>query len=106
MKEETFIKVLNYYLRAGLVYGVGRSAYWLSNLDDKTYDYYKKEYISHKPTTQTMCYYTLINTTISQGFWPFFMLSDSSVYEKNKIGLRDLSPPFPFDSLHWRGDRK
>ena len=102
MKEETFIKAIKYYIRFGLIYGTGRSAHWLGNLNDKTYDFYKKDYINHTPTIQTMCYYTLINASISQVFWPLFMLSDYSVYDKSRLGIRDLTPPYPFENLHWK----
>jgi hypothetical protein len=102
MKEETFVKGIKYYIRFGLLYGAGRSIYWLGNLNDKTYDYYKKDYVTHTPTTKTMCGYAVINTAISQMFWPLFMLSDYSVYEKSKMGVRDLTPPYPFETLHWK----
>jgi len=101
MKEETFIKGIKYYTRFGLLYGAGRSAHWLGNLNDKTYTTDSK-YVYHTPTVQTMCYYTLINSTFSQVFWPLFMLSDYSVYEKSKLGIRDLTPPYPFETLYWK----
>ncbi len=102
MKEETLAKAIKYYIRIGLVYGGIRSVYWLGNLNDKTYDYYKKDYVTHTPTTKTMLGYAFMNGAISQMFWPLCMLSDFSVYEKSKMGVRDITPPFPFDSLHWK----
>jgi hypothetical protein len=104
MKEETFIKYIKYYIRFGLIYGAGRSSYWLTNLNDKTYTTDSK-HVYHKPTIQTMFFHSLINTSISQVFWPLFMLSDLSVYEKSRLGIRDLTPPYPFESLHWK-DKK
>ena len=101
MKEETFIKAIKYYIRFGLIYGTGRSYYWLTNLNDKTYTTDSK-HVYHKPTIQTIFYYTLINSGISQFFWPVFILSDISVYEKNKLGIRDPLPPYPFETLHWK----
>jgi len=106
MKEESIVKGIRYYVRFGLLYGVCRSSYWLTNLNDKTYDYYKKDYVTHRPTVQAMCGYAFVNSVISQAFWPFFMLKDYSVYEKNQMGIRDLTPPYPFETLHWKGDKK
>jgi hypothetical protein len=103
--KETIAKAIKYYIRFGLLYGTGRNIYWLGNLNDKTYTNDSKN-VYHRPTLQTMCYYTLINSAMSQMFWPFFMLSDYSVYEKSKIGIRDLTPPYPFETLHWKEDRE
>ena len=104
MREETFIKGIKYYIRFGLVYGACRNSYWLGNLNDKTYTADSK-YVYHTPTIQTMFYHSLINLGMSQVAWPLFTLSDLSVYEKSKLGIRDLTPPFPFESLHWK-DKK
>ncbi len=104
MKEETFIKGIKYYIRFGLCYGACRNIYWLNNLNDRTYTADSK-YVYHTPTIQTMAGYSLINLGVSQIIWPLFMLSDLSVYEKSKLGIRDLTPPFPFETLHWK-DKK
>ena len=98
MKEETLIKGIKYYIRFGLIYGAVRSSYWLTNLNDRTYVY-------HTPTIQTTIDYSLMNLVSSYIIWPVYMLSDLSVYEKNKLGIRNLTPPFPFETLYWK-DKK
>jgi hypothetical protein len=103
-------KMLKRYSQVGLVYGLGRSVYWLSNLNDSTYTINpitsRVEDIVHKPTTTSIVYYTIMNTCMSQLLWPFFGFSDLSYYEKSKMNIREIRPPFPFEQLKWREEKK
>ena len=42
---------------------------------------------------------------MSATFWPLFMGIDMSDYQKSKWGIRDMTPPYPFNGFEWR-DKK
>jgi len=106
MNHSIFNKLFKHYIQTGLLYGGARSIYWLSNLDDTTYTRNtitsKLEEVQHKPTISSIIYHSLFSITSSQVFWPIFALNDLSYYEKSKLGINELTPPFPFDDLKWR----
>lgn len=93
-------KLFNYYFVFGAVYGGFRSNYFLKRVNDMTVTEEGIKY--HPPTTSTFILYTLMQGCISQAFWPYIVLQDIGLYEKHKMGIREKTPPFPFDSLKWR----
>jgi hypothetical protein len=103
-------KLIKPYAAIGIIYGLGRSTYWLSNLNDSTYTYVhdkdknreKLECIIHPTTTTSKIYYTGLTCLMSQFIWPVFAFSDLSYYQKNKLGIREITPPVPFESLKWK----
>lgn len=98
-KQPNFL--INCYIGIGTIYGLGRSYYYLNQLEDRTYTN-KREFIYHPPTISTKLMYTLLNTTISSFIWPILSLSDLSVYEKSKMNIYSELPPYPFFDLRWR----
>ncbi len=91
------------YWSLATAYGTGRSSYWLSQVNDYTIT---KDGIKHHPptlTTSVIC--SLFSGVMAVGFWPIFMLSDISRYEKSKMGIRDKNPPYPFESFTWRDEK-
>ena len=92
------------YFYFGVLYGVGRSFYWLSKTKDESYTKVNglTTLVSHPHTYTTKFLHTISSAFISQLAWPFFILSDLNYYQKNKLGVRDIYPPFPFNNLKWK----
>ena len=91
--------IFNIYWYTGCFYTGARSYYWLNKVNDKTYT--EDGYKYHPLTTSSTIKYTAIQGGFSI-FWPLFMLSDLSDYEKRKMGIKDANPPFPFETLKWK----
>ena len=96
---------MNYKIYYSLVasYGTGRSAYWLSQVNDYTIT--KDGIKHHPPTLTTSVIFSLCSGVMAVGCWPIFMFSDISRYEKSKMGIRDKNPPFPFEHFTWRDEK-
>lgn len=96
---------MNYKIYYSLVasYGTGRSAYWLSQVNDYTIT--KDGIKHHPPTLTTSVIFSLWSGVMGVGCWPIFMFSDISRYEKSKMGIRDKNPPFPFEHFTWRDEK-
>ena len=96
---------MNYKIYYSLVasYGTGRSAYWLSQVNDYTIT--KDGIKHHPPTLTTSVIFSLWSGVMAVGCWPIFMFSDISRYEKSKMGIRDKNPPYPFESFTWRDEK-
>ena len=99
-------KIAPFYFGIGIAYGLGRSWYWLQRVEDRSWSYSaeKDRYVEmyHPPTTAYKLGLTAGCTAMSQAFWPLFALCDLSVYEKYKMGIRELNAPFPFEQLRRR----
>ena len=96
---------MNYKIYYSLVasYGTGRSAYWLSQVNDYTIT--KDGIKHHPPTLTTSVIFSLWSGVMAVGCWPIFMFSDISRYEKSKMGIRDKNPPYPFEHFTWRDEK-
>ena len=96
---------MNYKIYYSLIasYGTGRSAYWLSQVNDYTIT--KDGIKHHPPTLTTSVIFSLWSGVMAVGCWPIFMFSDISRYEKSKMGIRDKNPPFPFEHFTWRDEK-
>jgi hypothetical protein len=90
------------YALFGLVYGFGRSAYWLSKLEDQTYTGSTPGFQTHPLTVASRVGYAAWSAAFSQLGWPLMALVDLNYYEKSKHGVKPYVPPFPFDSLRWK----
>ncbi len=104
MNEATLLKWLTRYAQFGAVYGGIRSYVWLSKLNQTTYT--KDGYKTHPVTTSSSLFYSSMSTVTSIIFWPLISLHDLSYYEKNKCGVRELTPGFPFYELKWKDEVK
>jgi hypothetical protein len=81
------------YLGFGIFYGLCRSWYWLSKTNSESLA------IKHPHTVCNKLFYTCISVGFSQSLWPIFVLSDLNYYEKKNFGIKEVSPPFPFQNL-------
>ncbi len=96
-------KLINAYVAIGALYGSGRAWYWLTRLNESTYtDKPKDMWINHPPTLDTWLSNGTIQIGTSMVAWPLYCITDISLYQKSKMGIRDMCPPFPFTFLKWK----
>ncbi len=94
MKTEIYLTL---YFTVGVTYGLGRSYYWTNKLNDYSYTTEGKVYHPLTTSKKLSCYFI---SGLTSGFLlPLFCLNDLSYYEKNKFGVKNLYPPFPFHNL-------
>ncbi len=98
--------LVNSYFGVGIAYGLTRSWYWLGKTQDESYVMKNDRYthVQHPHTNVTKFLYTCSSVMTSQAFWPVFALSDLNYYEKEKLGIKEMFPPFPFNSLKWKSE--
>lgn len=105
--------IIGGYILIGGVYGLARSHYWLDKLEDRTitrvgkdpldpFNEFKREMVKHPLTIASRVYYMMSGVVYSLGMWPMSLLQDFDYYQKEKMGVREVRPPFPFWNLFWK----
>ena len=61
----------------------------------------KKYDVKYHPLTTPMKLFMYTTQLVSTPFWPLFGLVDLSRYEKSKLGIREDTPPYPFQHFEW-----
>lgn len=91
------------YISIGALYGGCRSYYWLTRLNEVTYtDNPNRMKVEHPPILSTWLHQSIVQVGTSMVFWPLYVISDISTYQKSKLNIRDMIPPFPYNSLKWK----
>jgi hypothetical protein len=91
------------YFSVTALYGVGRTSYWLSKINDRTYT--NSGYKSHPPTLMTSLMMYTVSACTSPVLWWIYLFSDIDSYEKAKFNIQEICPPYPFNSFEWK-DKK
>jgi len=89
------------YSYIGGIYGAGSSYYYLNKVNDVTYDI-NNEFREHPLTLGMITLFTVCHTGQCLAAWPFFAIRDYSVHQKNKMGIIEKNPPYPFDHFKWK----
>jgi len=99
--------IIKGYLTFGFSYGVCRSLYYYDKLNDVTItnDPGMEGIKRHPITYPQFAFMSILQGGMSATFWPLFMGTDISNYQKSKWGVRDMTPPYPFNGFEWR-DKK
>jgi len=69
-------------------------------LDDQTYT--KDGFGNHRPTISSWLFHGTVQVATSMWFYPVLMLFDLDRYQKSRMGIYELSPPYPFGHLKYR----
>jgi hypothetical protein len=92
-------KMFNRYLAVGAVYNIGRTMYWMPQLDDQTFT--QDGLVQHDPTAMSWVLHGACSVANSV-FFPLTVLWDIDRYQKSQMGIQEPRPPYPFNSLKFK----
>jgi len=89
------------YIGITSIYSLGRSYKYLNSTEYSTYIGHGDN-IRHPITRSKKVLYTSQQLAMGPLIFPFAVYNDLEIYFKG----RDISPPFPFNTLYWKDEKK